>query len=496
MSERKDRRGFRRGEGHRGGRAGPDASLNDLTGNGIVNNGPEKELSGPGDTGSGSGSDSGGGVTGGDSGGGSDSGSGGDSGGGADGEPGVERSEDSRSDLNGDLTSGLDADVHGDVRGDVPGDVSSGSGGLGGSGVPGGLRGLSSLPGGSGDGLGGDLGGSLDDEDELALRRLMRGAVADLRPSDGALDHLRKAVPARRARKRQAIVGVAAAALLIGTAVPAFVHAASSGGTSDQNSVNAGHRQEAQGGADADKPGGGAVRDKDRPSDKVSAEEDDPGKKDKKDDPESESSGGEKGGSSKPDDSYTASSGSCGAGQLAISAQAGPPDSGGTVYGSFRIANVSGAGCSVTGSGTVGVQALGAADQARVTVVAHTPGDAAAGLPDPSQESAALVLPPNGAYEVKFAWVPTDSCPTTGASPDPTPTDDGASGGTTSGPGAGTGSGSDGSGAETQLRSDGGTADGSVSVLHAPEAGQPIAQATIPNACAGTIYRTGILAAS
>lgn len=89
-----------------------------------------------------------------------------------------------------------------------------------------------------------------------------------------------------------------------------------------------------------------------------------------------------------------------------------------------------------------------------------------------------------------------DSCPTTGASPDPSPTDDGASGATSAGPGTGTGSGSDGSGAETQLREDGGTADGSVSVSHTPEAGQPTAQATIPNACAGTIYRTGILAAT
>ncbi|MFJ5227553.1 hypothetical protein [Streptomyces sp. NPDC088400] len=474
MSERKGRRGFRRGEGHEGGPAGPDASLNDLTGNGIVNNGPEKELSGPGDTGADSDSDSGGSVT------------GSDSGGGADGEPGAERGEDSRSDLNGDLTGGLGADVHGDVHG--------------GSGASGGLRGLSSLGGGSGGGPDGDLSelfDDFDDGDELALRRLMRGAVADLRPSDGALDQLRKAVPARRARKRQAIVGMAAAALLIGTAVPAFVHVANSGGTSDDHPVNAGHRQEAQGGTDADKPGDGAARDKDRPSDKVSAEENDPGKKDKKDDPESEASGGEKGDSSKPADSYTASSGSCGAGQLAISAaEAGAPDSGGTVYGTFRIANVSGADCSVTGRGTVGFQALGAADQARITVVAHTPGDAAAGLPDPSQESTALVLPPNGAYEVKFAWVPADSCPTTGASPDPSPTDDGASGGTSAGPDTGTGSGSDGSGAETQLRDDGGTADGSVSVSHTPEAGQPTAQATIPNACAGTIYRTGILAAT
>lgn len=61
MSARKDRRGFGRlsrangrGEG-RGNEpdkpAGPDAPLNDLTGNGIVNNGPDNELSGLGHTG-------------------------------------------------------------------------------------------------------------------------------------------------------------------------------------------------------------------------------------------------------------------------------------------------------------------------------------------------------------------------------------------------------------------------------------------------------------
>ncbi|MGW4705839.1 hypothetical protein ACWEP1_36530, partial [Streptomyces sp. NPDC004285] len=66
--------------------------------------------------------------------------------------------------------------------------------------------------------------------DELALRRLFQDAVGDLEPSLGSLEHLRRAVPARRARKRQAIVGAAAAAVLIGTAVPAFVHVAASGG--------------------------------------------------------------------------------------------------------------------------------------------------------------------------------------------------------------------------------------------------------------------------
>ncbi|MDV9193752.1 hypothetical protein R6L23_37025, partial [Streptomyces sp. SR27] len=38
-------------------------------------------------------------------------------------------------------------------------------------------------------------------DDELALRRLFQGAVSGLEPSKGSLEHLRRAVPARRARK-------------------------------------------------------------------------------------------------------------------------------------------------------------------------------------------------------------------------------------------------------------------------------------------------------
>lgn len=43
---------------------------------------------------------------------------------------------------------------------------------------------------------------------------------------------------------------------------------------------------------------------------------------------------------------------------------------------------------------------------------------------------------------------------------------------------------------------DGGTLDGSVAVTHTPEPGSQVAAATIPNACAGTIYRTGVIAPS
>lgn len=94
-----------------------------------------------------------------------------------------------------------------------------------------------------------DRGAPASDElDEVALRRMLHGAVRELAPSEGTLDHLHRAVPARRARRRQAVVGAAAAALLIGTAVPAFVHVATSDGPSAARPAIAGHGEQAQGG--------------------------------------------------------------------------------------------------------------------------------------------------------------------------------------------------------------------------------------------------------
>lgn len=330
--------------------------------------------------------------------------------------------------------------------------------------------------------------------DEVALRRLLHGAVRDITPSEGTLDHLHRAVPARRARRRQAVVGAAAAALLIGTAVPAFVHVATSDGASTANPAIAGHGEQAQGG-NGEEPG------PEEPGRRTEAPT------------ERESEGGE--GEAAPDPSPSRGEGSdpdgavageqpdtpsvdyaslpvCDPGQLGVaSASTDAPGADGTVYGSFRIANVSGADCTVSSNGTVGFTALGAADSQKIVVVQHAAGDAAPGLPDPSQEPGTVLLKPAMTYEVRFAWVPTDTCPTTGPSPTPTPSADGA--------GGPVGGGSENqSGVDPQsLYEDGGTtAEGSVAVTHTPESGAPTAQTEIPNACSGTIYRTGVLATS
>ncbi|WP_432076669.1 hypothetical protein [Streptomyces wuyuanensis] len=320
--------------------------------------------------------------------------------------------------------------------------------------------------------------------DELALRRLLQGAVGDLEPTAGALEHLRRAVPARRARKRQALVGMAASVILLGTAVPAFVHVASSGGLDDRP-VNAGHGEQAQGGTgEEERLDGGQAANGD-PEGRQPSVPGAPSAPQQSPTPDAAATAGTPGGTgTSPTDSAVASTPACEASQLGVNAaQAGAAEADGKVYGTFRISNVSPNECSIGAAGSVTFRTAGAADAAKISVVTHTTGDAASGLPDPSQEISAMVLKPEASYEVKFAFVPSETCPTTGASPDPTPTD-GASG-TTDGTGTA-------SNTEPQL-DDGTVADGSISVVHTPEPGGPNAEATIAGACAGTIYRTGLL---
>ncbi|MGW7078733.1 hypothetical protein [Streptomyces sp. NPDC054866] len=331
--------------------------------------------------------------------------------------------------------------------------------------------------------------GGEDGSDELALRRMMRSAVQEIEPGDRALERLRYAVPARRQRKRQAVVGMAAAALFIGTAIPALVHVTNSGGGSDDRPSIAGNSEQTQGGSSqgGKGPDGG---EKGKGSDSgPSKSKDKKGKKDKKDGKgKGEASGGATGG---PDPSGTESAGSpaCAVDQLGnASGSAGAPEADGKVYGSFRIANVSGSSCTVSAPGSVSTATTGAADPAKIVVTDHVAGDAATGLPDPAQALSSLVLQPGAAYEVKFAWVPSEACPTDSGepSPDPTPTEDGGSAdGGTSG------------GVEPQMtREDGGVLDGGVTVSLTAAEGSPAAGATITNACAGTVYRTGMLSAS
>ncbi|MFF9122716.1 hypothetical protein ACF09J_05345 [Streptomyces sp. NPDC014889] len=336
------------------------------------------------------------------------------------------------------------------------------------------------------------------DSDELALRRMLHEAVQDVEPRDGTLDHLRRAVPARRARKRQAAVGMAAAALFVGTAIPALVHVSDTA-DSDANPAMAGQASKPQAGAGQGKGPDGGESGIGGSSGKAVGGGEKERKDDSKDGPGSAADSGPTGGP----DSPVAASGSdapvCAASQLgSATATVDAPDSAGVVYGTFRVTNVSVGSCRVGGSGSVSTLAQGAADPTRIVVVAHTSGDGAAGLPDPSTEVPGLLLPSGSAYEVKFAWVPSQTCPTSGGgsggtetggpSSDPSPTQG------VSTTGAATTGGD--SGVSTQMLLADGTADGSVVVSHTPDAGSPSDSVTVTNACAGTVYRTGVLPAS
>ncbi|MFD7614448.1 hypothetical protein [Streptomyces sp. NPDC059828] len=326
------------------------------------------------------------------------------------------------------------------------------------------------------------------DLDELGLRRMLHEAVEDLTPADGTLERLRQAVPVRRARKRQALVGVAASVVLLGAAIPAFVHVAESGALDPASPVNAGHGEHAQGGTGAEAgtdtgdtaPGGegpGQRSDTDGKPDVTGSP-----------DPRASTSAQESPVAQVvPEESIPPTTPTCGPAQLAVDhTEVGTPDAEGKVYGAFRIANVSGTSCAVTEAGTVAFETAGAADATKISVVEHAAGDAATGLPDPASQPTALLLGPAASYEVKFAFVPSETCPTTGASPDPTTPSEGDS--------SGAATDAEGAAAEPQLgAADGGTADGSITVSHVPAAGGPTAEATIPGACAGTIYRTGVL---
>ncbi|MFD3326964.1 hypothetical protein [Streptomyces sp. NPDC058701] len=355
------------------------------------------------------------------------------------------------------------------------------------------------------------LGGA---SEEQALRGLLHGAVGGLEPSEGALERLRYAVPARRTRRRRAVVGAAAAALLAGAGIPAAVHLSGGGSTAADRSAMAGHgeRAGATGGTGSPEPrrnGAGT-----HPRATVPAGAPDAGGT--TGEPDRAAAGAPTGGtgaSAGPSGAGTPSGSSlgqdgqvpatgprppaaqgvarCGADQLGVVASSRAPGADGKVYGSFKVTNVSVRGCVVSGPDTVTAAAAEPGTGTGTAVVGHTAGDPASGLlPDPSSEPPLLVLQPNTAYEVRFAWVPSgEPCPaTTPAGPKPPQGDSGdAAGGS---PGGADGTGGAAAGTDSQTVPPPPDPAG-VAVAHTPATGSPTTQTTIPEACGGTLYRTG-----
>ncbi|MER7291320.1 hypothetical protein [Streptomyces lydicus] len=343
--------------------------------------------------------------------------------------------------------------------------------------------------------------GGFGGEDDL--RRLLQSRVGDLEPAPDALDQLRRAVPARRQRRRHALVGAAAALLLGGTSIPAMVHVANLADGSPDRAANAASSQRAHDGAEG-AHGEGTEQAGPRPPGKDGAKPGagEPAGKGKS----TEKNGAGHGagaGTPAPDETMDVTSPACSRDQLGQgTGTVRPADSAGRVYGSFRVVNTSGAACSVEGGGTVGVVAQGSTNPDRIHVVDHTSGDEATGLPDPATTPDQLVLKPGEAYEVQFAWIPesgggTTGCVSPGPSPTPDPTKDPGqspdAGATTAGDGGG---GSGQAGGDEGSAGGGGAASGGIVLSHTPEAGEPAAaDAKVSDACAGTVYRTEALAA-
>ncbi|MFI5860949.1 hypothetical protein [Streptomyces sp. NPDC051546] len=344
--------------------------------------------------------------------------------------------------------------------------------------------------------------------EEDVLRDLLRGAVGGIEPSGGALERLRYAVPARRVRNQRILVAAAAAVVVLGGGIPLGLHLTSATGGSSDRSTMAGHGQ--QGG---DSKGSGLHQNGSgsRPKPKKTSDKDkDKDGKDKTDDGDASTlpplppGGG--GGlpsiggpnitpprASSPVPGTTGSVGggippvpgvvpNCAQSQISVAGSTRAPSSGGKVAGGFKVTNVSSSSCTVRGPESL---AAGPAFQggAPVTVVNHVTGDAATGLlPDPSVETLRLVLPPNGQYEVRFAYVPPEGgCP-------------GADGGANP-PEQGSGSADAGTGTDTG-QSQGANPPLGALVAHTPNPDGPdgpTTQLSIPEACGGTVYRTGVI---
>ncbi|MCF3100396.1 hypothetical protein IPZ58_02210 [Streptomyces roseoverticillatus] len=342
-------------------------------------------------------------------------------------------------------------------------------------------------------GMSGTHDGSMD---EQTLRQLLQGVVEDIEPAPDSLDQIRRAVPARRTRRRQALVGAAAALILGGTALPAVVHVATTSDAVEGRHANTASSQHTPEEPDAEPDGvsDGAGRPDEgeaRNHDEKREERKEEGKKGNEPKPAGSSPAGIP---PAPTNTFAAVSPTCDRDQLGKgSGSVGPADRDGRVYGAFRVVNVSRAVCTVGGPGTVAASPRGSAESGRVSVVDHTPGDAATGLPDPTSEPSEVILQPGQAYEVKFAWIPAggdggrNGCAKSGG------------GGSSPAPSAGGGASASpaGSSAAAQQQpvvpdSPPPTPQPSIVLSHTPDVGEPaIADAKIGDACAGTVYRTG-----
>ncbi|MFB6825137.1 hypothetical protein ACFCXA_26560 [Streptomyces virginiae] len=345
---------------------------------------------------------------------------------------------------------------------------------------------------------------------EEELRILLRGAVEGLKPSENALERLRDAVPARRTRNRRAaLVGAAAAVLLAGTTIPTALHLTAADGATADHPAMAGHGsatgdQRAALPSDPHQNGFGSLPRSTHSFGELPSAGGGTGQPSATTGPPVDGlTAGPSGAGTSAGPAGTGGSAvgsgplppvaapgvpGCAADQLGVVGSARAPETDGRVYGSFRVTNVSAQGCTVSGQDTVTAApapGTGTVAASGVTVVGHTAGDPASGLlPDPAAAAPALVLPPNTAYEVRFAWVPS------GESCTPANQDAGAKAPQSDAAGA---TGATGSGTGTEPQAGASPAPAGVAVSHTPQSGAATTRTTIPEACGGTVYRTGAI---
>ncbi|MEV6208647.1 hypothetical protein [Kitasatospora sp. NPDC051914] len=304
---------------------------------------------------------------------------------------------------------------------------------------------------------------------EYELRALFRESVAAVEPDPAALGRIRLAVPRRRARRRHAWTGAVAATLVAAAAVPTL-HAVRpfdlSGGPTAGSA-------DAHGASSVPRPSRGS------PGGPRSTPL--PAFPDGRPTPSASGSGTatDPGQSGAPASAPPAVPACLRADLGRATAHLDTADSAGSVYGYFTVRNTSARSCGLTGPGTVAATAGGPAEQARIKVVDHIAGDAAAALPAPTAVPLPLVLAPGEGYRVRFGWVPEGTCPSS-APRAAAPAADSAAPAV---PGA--------AGTETSPSPTPSAVPPSVTVAHTPEGGVPeAASAVITGSCGGTVYRT------
>ncbi|MGW2375512.1 hypothetical protein [Kitasatospora sp. NPDC001683] len=349
--------------------------------------------------------------------------------------------------------------------------------------------------------------------EERALRELMRHAVAGIQPGTGALPRIRQAVPRRRAARRGAWTGAAALALAVAIALPVLREG-------DRLGLSGGPGSTEANGATLAAPsgtalGGGATgvgthtgsgSGDTTPSAGTGTASPSPG------------ADATRPGTATP----TGATGTADGGILPLctrtdlgqgTAQIGPADAQGRIYGSFTVYNVSGHSCRLGGPGAVAVTGVSGTDRSRVRTADHSPGDPAGNLP--AMDAEPPVLAPQAGYRVPFAWIPDQGCgssggatgaPTTGANQASLTTQapaasgaapaSGASAAPSANPQASSSPTSGTSSAPSPTATPSGnptSAQATATIAHTPAPGSPAAAtASLPVECGGTLYRGGV----